>query len=74
MDDLIRRAVTRRRGQGGALPGTAEPAPPPGPEPPPDPEPPKVGKIPAGPRGDWWAAPAGGDFIAQLLRRSRRYP
>jgi hypothetical protein len=88
MNDLIRQAAGRRRGQGAALPGTApppEPAPPPAPPPEPPPSPPPdppsdpappprtAGKVPAGPRGDWWASAASGDFLAQILRRARRY-
>ena len=74
MGDLLRDAVARKRAAGGARLGLA---PPPGPEPPPNPPPPPprpAGTIPAGPRGPWWASPASGDFISQLIRRSRRYP
>ncbi len=45
---------------------------PPSPDPaPPPPAPPRPGRVPAGPRGTW--PPPGGDFIGQLIRRSRRY-
>jgi hypothetical protein len=83
MDDLLRGAVARKRARGGARLGFTpppEPAPPPGPEPPPsadppppEPDPPRpAGKVPAGPRQP--APLPGGDFISQLIRRSRRYP
>jgi hypothetical protein len=81
MNDILRGAVARKRTRAARLLGLGPAEPPPGdplrPDPPepappdPDPEPRPAGRVPAGPRQP--PPQPGGDFLAQLMLRSRRH-